>query len=557
MSGFRNEEELRHEVGVLHREGMSKRAIARALKVSRNTVRKLLVAHAKSRRTSRLALDKGASRLPRTSKLDEFREQVGGLLKEFSDITAQRIFEELKAKGFVGGYTAVKDWVRKVRPKAPPTISMPVERHGPGKMGECDWSPYKIDFTHAPRRTVQAFGYALTHSHRKFFRFYSNGDLHSLMDGHVQTFTAFRGAAHSCKYDCQKAVVLRWEGRQPIYNPRFVDFATYYEFSPVACRPGHPNDKPTVERSFWELERSFFNGRKFRDEADLAAQLAWWQANVCDVRRHKKAKRSALELFPEDEAALRPLPAHPYDTARVVYRVCDVEGFVAWNGNRYSVPVLYVTDVLPARVTASELYVYAPDLSCIARHELRRPGAGEDVFADGHRPPSFTDGADLDQLRVTYSELGEQARLFLVSLEAARPRSAAYQARQILVLRARYESADVNAALAHARHFGAFEHQAIERILMGRAAPRRLDEYIAEATARKLVQLIGESTTEPRELAEYDALPFWSTQLPKAVPELPAGEPPCQESESNERKPELPPASNAAAVRSGKKSGST
>ena len=56
MSGFRNEEELRHEVGLLHREGMSKRAIARALKVSRNTVRKLLVAHAKRAGVARAVL---------------------------------------------------------------------------------------------------------------------------------------------------------------------------------------------------------------------------------------------------------------------------------------------------------------------------------------------------------------------------------------------------------------------------------------------------------------------------------------------------------------------
>ena len=34
-----------------------------------------------------------------------------------------------------------------------------------------------------------------------------------------------------------------------------------------------PNRKPRVERSFWELVRSFFNGRTFRDRADLDAGL--------------------------------------------------------------------------------------------------------------------------------------------------------------------------------------------------------------------------------------------------------------------------------------------
>ena len=55
-------------------------------------------------------------------------------------------------------------------------------------------------------------------------------------------------------------------------------------------------------------------------------------ANVSDQRPHKKAKHTPLELFVAEQPALRPLPAHPYDTARVVYRLCDIEGFLAWDG---------------------------------------------------------------------------------------------------------------------------------------------------------------------------------------------------------------------------------
>ena len=79
-------------------------------------------------------------------------------------------------------------------------------------------------------------------------------------------------------------MVLRWEGSQPIYNPRFIDFATHYEFSPVACRVRHPNDKPRVERSFYELTLSFFRGRSFRDRADLAVQLTHWMDTIADLR---------------------------------------------------------------------------------------------------------------------------------------------------------------------------------------------------------------------------------------------------------------------------------
>jgi transposase len=508
MRRSRSREELIHEAVLLHKQGTSGRAIARALGVARKTVTKLLEQHATEREAPSLALGEAPARAPRPSKLDGHRVAITGLLQRFPEITAQRVFEEIRLLGFAGGYTAVKELLRKVRPKPKPEPSRPTPVYGPAEMSECDWSPYTVPFTHAPACTVQAFGYALNHSHRKFFGFYATNDLHALMDGHVEAFARFKGVAKATKYDSQKPVVLRWEGNQPIYNLRFVDFATYYEFQLVACRRGHPNDKPKVERSFWELERSFFNGREFRDQADLVAQLRWWMANVSDQRPHKKAKLTPLELFVTEQFALRPLPAHPYDTARVVYRLCDIEGFLAWDGNRYSLPYEHVTDILPVRITQRELYVYAADLRLIARHELCRKGLGKDVELPGHHPRSSVRGADLDQLRRAFEEMGLGAPAFLSALESARPRSAAYHARHILVLRQRYDTLDVVKALDHAQRFGAFDHTAIERILFARATPRRLDEYVAN---KRIEALMGEPHTQARDLAEYDALPCWGS----------------------------------------------
>lgn len=496
---------------------MSRRAIARTLQVSRNTVRKILVGHAQRRQQGAPALAPAPERAPRPSKLEPYLEQVDDLLREHPDITAQRVFEELSLSGFDGGYTIIKGLVRERRPKPAPQISLPTPDYGPGEMAESDWSEYVVPFTAVGPRKVQCCGYALCHSRRKHFGFFEHKDLHALMEAHQQAFGRFEGVAHRCKYDSQKPVVLRWEGRQPIYNLRFIDFATYYEFRPKACRPGKPNDKPTVERSFWELERSFFNGRSFRDEADLGAQLAWWMDNVCDQRPQKKRqRRTPLELFPEERDHLVSLPSHPYDTARVVYRVCDVEGFVAWEGNRYSVAYDHVTDILPVRITQDEIFIYGANLECVARHELRRKGSGEDVTDPRHRPQRDRQGPNLDQLRVTYETLGQQAMRFLAGLERARPRSAAYHARHILALRQRYDTEDLVAALVHASDFGAYEHHAVETILQARAQPRRLGEYVAETTLARVQKTLQESQTEPRALSEYDELPCWSPATAEA-----------------------------------------
>jgi hypothetical protein len=343
-----------------------------------------------------------------------------------------------------------------------------------------------------------------------------------LLDGHVETFDHLEGIAAECKYDGQKTVVLRWEGQQPIYNPRFIAFATYYLFRPRAYHPYHPNDKPHVELSFRALRISFFNGRDFYDLDDLKAQLAHWMTGIDDERpQRKKQRRTPFELHAEEQPYLIARPHHAYDTARVVYRVCDREGFVAWEGNRYSLPVENVTELLPVRITQAEIFVYAQNLKLVARHELRRRSAGEDVVAPGHRPKANR-GPDLDQLRPVYRELGDGANEFLVALERAQPRSAAYHARHILAFRERYQTDDVLAAMDHARQYGAFDYHAIERILVVRAAPRRLDEYVAEATEKKLAAIVRQSRTEPRDLSTYDALPNWSRPTNQGEPACPS-----------------------------------
>ena len=496
--------QLVHNVVQLAREGMKWRAIARALHLSRNTVKEIVTGHDVARNAVHSALPRPRS-IARPSRLDAFRAQIDELLRKYPDITAQRIFETLRESGFVGGYTGVKVLVCKIRPKPLPTPSLQTPPRVPGEMGECDWSPYEVSFTHAPKTMLQAFGYTLRYSTRKYYGFHEGNGLHPLMDGHVHAFERFGGAAWRCKYDVQKPAVLRWEGDQPIYNPRFVDFATHYEFSPVACHPGSPNEKPRVERSFYELVLSFFRGRSFRDREDLDAQLVHWMDTIADLRPLKRMRRrTRMELFAEEQPLLRPLPRHPYDTARVLYRLCDIEGFIAWDGNWYSLPYEHVTEILPVRITETELFVYKADLTCIARHALLPRGAQEQSVLDGHRPRFADRGPDLDQLRSAFAGIDEKAAAFLAALEKAQPRSAGYHGRKILGLRERWGTGDLASALEHALEYGALDHQAIERILLVRGTPRRLDEYVAQASAEKLDP---SQTARPRDLTEYDALP--------------------------------------------------
>ncbi len=275
---WRTREELIVQLVTLHRQGLSRRALARALGVSRNTVRLLLATHATARVTEHKALPPRPARAPRASQVDAFQARITGLLQQYPDITAQRVFETLREEGFPGGYTAVKKSLRRLRPPPRPEPSLATPDYGPGEMAENDWSPYDITFTDGHKETVQAFSYVLVHSHRKFFDLYRHADFHALLDGHVGAFTRFSGCAQTCTYDSQKNVVLRWEGQQPIYNPRFLAFAAHYMFRPRAVR-GQPNAKPRVERSFWEAARRLHALVQGAEVAALAAERVRLEAS--------------------------------------------------------------------------------------------------------------------------------------------------------------------------------------------------------------------------------------------------------------------------------------
>lgn len=499
-------EALELQVVTLSAQRMSRRAIARALDLSRNTVKRILLSHAEQREQPHTALPKPRQRAPRTKLIDDVVTRITDLLTTYPNITAQRVFEILKDEEFQGGYSTVKRFVRGIRPKPKPKPSRTTPVYGPGKMAESDWSPYKVTMLDGCVLSLQAFSYVLVHSRRKYYAAFSSNDLHALMDGHVQAFARFDGCAEACKYDSQKPVVLRWEGTQPIYNPRFLAFAAHYEFRPSAVR-GNPNAKPRVERGFWEFETSFLNGRSFSNAEDFKAQLNHWLDNIAD--RRPRHRLTPLDRFVEEKPHLLALPRHPYDTARVIYRICSIDGFIDWNGNRYAVPYDYIVDILPVRITQRELFVYAADLRCIARHELAARGLGLTLDPTGyHPPPRGLSAIDLDQLRATFQHMGEGGAEFSRLLAVTPARLWGRQARQILLLRERYDTADLDCALAHAALYGAFEHKTVERILMARAQPRSLDEYVAEDTIARISASLGQDREQPRDLTEYDRLPI-------------------------------------------------
>ena len=96
MKTWHTREELRLQLVTLRQQGLSRRALARVLGVSRNTVKAVLAAQDAARDAPHGALPARPARVPRASKVDGYQARVVELLARYPDITAQRVFETLR-----------------------------------------------------------------------------------------------------------------------------------------------------------------------------------------------------------------------------------------------------------------------------------------------------------------------------------------------------------------------------------------------------------------------------------------------------------------------------
>jgi hypothetical protein len=300
-------------------------------------------------------------------------------------------------------------------------------------------------------------------------------------------------------------VVLRHGDEGPVYNPRFLAFATHYGFRPQACRVRRGQTKGKVERPFWYVETNLLCGRTFRTLEHLNEVTAWWLQNVADVRIHRETKQRPLDRHTEERPHLIALPGVPYDVATVEYRVVNVEGFVVCRQNSYSVPWRYIGQALPVRLTETELIVYSPKVEEIARHPLlSRSLTGGRCEQKAHRPsadPRRHEAA----LRERFAELGPLGERFLDGLLASQ-RYGKEQAVKVLALLGSYARADVLAALERAVRFGACSLAAVERILAAQAQPKSCLEALADQERRELPARLSDNPVSARLTTDYQHL---------------------------------------------------
>ena len=141
----------------LKRQGLSLSAIARKTGFDRKTVRKYL--------------DRGIDvpvygpRSPRGRIVDAYADYLRSRVADYPDLSGKRLLREIRDLGYEGGYTAVTDFLREVRPSG----RVPFERRFetlPGQQAQVDFAEFTVSFTDEPdmTRKVWLFSMVLGHS---------------------------------------------------------------------------------------------------------------------------------------------------------------------------------------------------------------------------------------------------------------------------------------------------------------------------------------------------------------------------------------------------------
>jgi len=361
----------------LHRQGLSISAIARQTGIDRKTVRKYL--------ERGLEAPVYGPRKPRRTVIDPFTAYLRERVTVYPGLTGSRLFRELKEIGYGGGYTAVTDFLRDVRPTSQRGFEVRFETP-PGEQAQVDFAQFHVVFTDEPTtpRIVWLFSLVLGFSRLIWARFVVHQDLPTVLRCHVAAFEALGGAPREVLYDRMKtAVIGEAETGGIVYNHALVDLARHYGFHPRACKPYRAKTKGKVERPFRYIREDFFLARTFRNLDDLNEQLRGWLDQVANPRLHATTRRVVNEAFAEERLRLRPLPPVPFRSVLKLERRISREGMVSVGGNFYSVPDATRRRNVEVHTLAEEVRIFE-DGMLIAAHPVLE-GRHQRRVEPGHR----------------------------------------------------------------------------------------------------------------------------------------------------------------------------
>lgn len=362
------------EIKELVEKGVYKKDIAEELGVHPKTVTRAL---ARGRAPS------GERPNARCSKLDPFKPFIDYLLSQ-GVWNGKVILEELRAKGYTGGSTIIRDYMKPRRSLKPSRATVRFETP-PGRQMQHDWGE---TITIVAGHHQKVFFNANTLGFSRHFHFWctDSNDAEHTYEGLIRAFEHMGGVPKEVLVDNQKSAVIENRAGQSVrFNERFIDLAGHYGFMPRACRPYRARTKGKDERMVGYIKHNFFvRYRAFESFSHMNQLAESWLAEEADVRFHGTVREIVRERFLREAPALGPLPPVRYDTAYHERRLASWDGYIDVRGNRYSIPDNLRGCLVTVRIGLDGLLSVYDGGVIVAEHRLRDRGQGWATRAEHH-----------------------------------------------------------------------------------------------------------------------------------------------------------------------------
>ena len=396
-------------------EGLSIHAIRKKTHISRKRIRKILGRALTPR-------EKANAQTPspqvRTSILDPYLAVIRKLIDDTPELRAPAVLERLRALGYQGGVSIVRDRLRTLRPRSAREAFLTLDFQ-PGAAAQIDWADFGFALPGCPRR-VSAFVMALCYSRYLYLEFTLSQAMGTFLRCMDRGLAFLGGTTTADIFDNMKTVVRSHTPRATVFNPRFLEYAKARgRFAVIACNPRRGNEKGRVERPIGFVRERFWPGRIFKDLLDLNVQAAAWRDNFANNRVHDETgKVPALVFAHEEKRLLKPLPDTPFDTDDIESQGVTKTFRVTFDRNRYSVPWRLVGQTVVVRANDQTVSAYLGQKQ-VALH-TRSWNVAQDIEHPSHKEGLLTHKprAAAEILSDVLGCLGEMGRTYFKILAA-------------------------------------------------------------------------------------------------------------------------------------------
>jgi len=368
-----------------HVHKQSIKQICRELKLSRNTVRKIL--------REDKTINAYPARQVIAPRLEEYKEPLLDWLKSEAQLpkkqrcSAMRLYRRLQELGYSGAYDSVQRFVKQWSlDKGHLGKAFVPLYFGPGEAYQFDWSEEIVEIGGVTQK-IKVAHFRLCYSRMLFLIAFPRETQEMLFAAHVRAFTFFGGIPLRGIYDNMKtAVDCIFTGKERKFNSRFSQMLSHYLVEPTACTPSAGWEKGQVENQVGNVRDWVFVPRlKFKDFDELNQHLASRCLELSKQRPHPEMKESRIfEVFEKERDTLR-LVKVPFDG--YIEKSCRVSStcLVNYDRNRYSVECAYASQSVSIRTYADKILVTSKG-RVVAEHK-RHFGQNKTIFNPWHYLP--------------------------------------------------------------------------------------------------------------------------------------------------------------------------